>query len=165
MKMLKKMTCLALALIMLLTACAVAEFTLGEGIPFTPMIISNVELTAEEWISDFENRTMATVLLFVECGLILLEDSSEYLEGCLNNPSYIGRSGDTLVVHMHGDAGDIAVSYEVTTGLAEYMLVESFQDSVIEAAMADACPDGYYLNDVDDIQAAARAFQDYIGEL
>ena len=160
MKLLKKMTCLALALTMLLTACAFAETTPSEGIPFVPMMMPNLDLTAEEWIEDEVNRTMATVLLFVESGVVLLEDYGDYMNNCLNNPSYIGRSGDILVVHMHGEAGDVSVFYEVNTGLAQCVLMESYPDAVVEAVMAENCPDGYYRNEVEDVQAAARALQE-----
>ena len=152
MKMLKKLICLALALTMLLTACAFAED--DEIYPFDPEVTNASGFTAEEWFSTSYNRALLSLLLVHDCDGILMEKELLDSTGCLTNPSYVGLSGTDLIVYYHCVDGDLLVMYSPELGTAAFGLNSVSDDETVALVMGSFCDGGCYQNDHDDIVAA-----------
>ena len=152
MKMLKKLICLALALTMLLTACAFAED--DEIYPFDPEVTNASGYTAEEWFSTSYNRALLSLLLVHDCDGILMEKELLDTTGCLTNPSYVGLSGTDLIVYYHCVDGDLLVMYSPELGTAAFGLNSVSDDETVALVMGSFCDGGCYQNDHDDIVAA-----------
>ena len=152
MKMLKKLICLALALTMLLTACAFAED--DEIYPFDPEVTNASGYTAEEWFSTSYNRALLSLLLVHDCDGILMEKELLDSTGCLTNPSYVGLSGTDLIVYYHCVDGDLLVMYSPELGTAAFGLNSVSDDETVALVMGSFCDGGCYQNEHDDIVAA-----------
>lgn len=152
MKMLKKLICLALALTMLLTACAFAED--DEIYPFDPEVTNASGYTAEEWFSTSYNRALLSLLLVHDCDGILMEKELLDTTGCLTNPSYVGLSGTDLIVYYHCVDGDLLVMYSPELGTAAFGLNSVSDDETVALVMGSFCDGGCYQNEHDDIVAA-----------
>ena len=150
--MLKKLICLALALTMLLTACAFAED--DEIYPFDPEVTNASGYTAEEWFSTSYNRALLSLLLVHDCDGILMEKELLDTTGCLTNPSYVGLSGTDLIVYYHCVDGDLLVMYSPELGTAAFGLNSVSDDETVALVMGSFCDGGCYQNDHDDIVAA-----------
>ena len=152
MEMLKKIICLALALTMLLTACAFAED--DEIYPFDPEVTNASGYTAEEWFSTSYNRALLSLLLVHDCDGILMEKELLDTTGCLTNPSYVGLSGTDLIVYYHCVDGDLLVMYSPELGTAAFGLNSVSDDETVALVMGSFCGGGCYQNEHDDIVAA-----------
>ena len=150
--MLKKLICLALALTMLLSACAFAED--DEIYPFDPEVTNASGFTAEEWFSTSYNRALLSLLLVHDCDGILMEKELLDSTGCLTNPSYVGLSGTDLIVYYHCVDGDLLVMYSPELGTAAFGLNSVSDDETVALVMGSFCDGGCYQNDHDDIVAA-----------
>lgn len=150
--MLKKLICLALALTMLLFACAFAEE--DEIYPFDPEVTNASGYTAEEWFSTSYNRALLSLLLVHDCDGILMEKELLDTTGCLTNPSYVGLSGTDLIVYYHCVDGDLLVMYSPELGTAAFGLNSVSDDETVALVMGSFCDGGCYQNDHDDIVAA-----------
>ena len=152
MKLLKKLICLALALTMLLTACAFAED--DEIYPFDPEVTNASGYTAEEWFSTSYNRALLSLLLVHDCDGILMEKELLDTTGCLTNPSYVGLSGTDLIVYYHCVDGDLLVMYSPELGTAAFGLNSVSDDETVALVMGSFCDGGCYQNEHYDIVAA-----------
>ena len=155
MKMLKKLICLALALIMLLTACAFAED--DEIYPFDPEVANASGFTAQEWFSSSYNRALLSLLLVHDCDGVLMEKELLDSTGCLSNPSFVGLSGTDLIVYYHCVDGDLIICYSATAGIANYTVLASHDESTATSYMDVICEGNYYLNSLDDITDIGNA--------
>ena len=149
MKMLKKMTCLALALIMLLTACAFAES--NEDNFFTPNLANSFDASTQEWFSTSYNRALLTILLILDCDKTLVEKGLLDSSGSITRSSFVGLTDDILAVYYHCVDGDLMILYSATAGIANYTVLASHGESTATSYMDVICEGNYYLNSLDDI--------------
>lgn len=152
MKMLKKLICLALALTMLLTACAFAED--DEIYPFDPEVANASGFTAQEWFSSSYNRALLSLLLVHDCDGVLMEKELLDSTGCLSNPSFVGLSGTDLIVYYHCVDGDLLIMYTPELGTAAFGVNSASDDTTVELVLNSFCDGGCYQNNSDDIVAA-----------
>lgn len=153
MKLLKKMTCLALALTMLLTACAFAEEDTNTY--FDLILVKIMDLDVDSWMEFSPTRALFTALLFMDAYLGAEDQSIFHLTDLTLKNSYVGLSDDTLVVYCHTDSGDMVMFCDPTADNGAYSVYPiTSDDSATEAIMASLCEDGYYMNSTSDIQFA-----------
>lgn len=145
MKMLKKLICLALALTMLLTACAFAED--DETLCFDLELTQIGERTTEEWYSSYTYRAVYTDLIYLDY-FLATEDMDQFdPEGFASTNSYVGISDGLLVTYCHLTDKDLVIVCDPTAGFASYSYYEVADDSIVEAFMDSICSGKYALND------------------
>ena len=158
MKLLKKMTCLVLALTMLLTACAFAEEDTNTY--FDLFMVKGLGLDVDTWMSASLNRAMFTVLLFMDAYLGAEDQSIFDMTDLTLKNSYVGLSDDILVVYCHTGSGDMLMFCDPTADNGAFSVYPiTSDDSATEAIMASLCEDGYYKNSTSDIQSAIEIVQ------
>lgn len=154
----KKVLSLILALCMLLACCALAEF--DDGTVYEPALANSIDVSADEWFSTGENRALLTVLLGLE---ITSADGSYGLSDFVGD-SYVGLNDDTLFVVMCGDAKDLIMVYQPSIGTAIYNFTDASGSANVDAALAETCADGHYLNSVDELIAVSEQILELIGD-
>lgn len=147
MKMLKRAFCLALALALLLSACALAQ----SDTQFEPTLTNAVDVSATEWYSTSYNRALLTVLLLLDCDELLVEGDLLDTTGAVVDTTYVGRGDSVLVAYYHAVDGDLIIMYNPEIGIADYMVLDSYDEAKAEFFMESFCPDGYYENNISDV--------------
>ena len=152
MKLLKKLICLALALTMLLTACAFAES--DEDNFFTPNLANSFDASTQEWFSTSYNRALLTILLILDCDKTLVEKGLLDSSGSITRSSYVGLTDDILAVYYHCVDGDLLIMYSPELGTAAFGVNRASDDKTVELVLNSFCDGGCYQNNSDDIVAA-----------
>ena len=147
MKMLKRAFCLVLALALLLSACALAQ----SDTQFEPTLTNIVDSSADRWYSTSYNRALLTVLLLLDCDELLVEGDLLDTTGAVVDTTYVGRGDSVLVAYYHAVDGDLIIMYNPETGIADYMVLDSYDEAKAEFFMESICPDGYYENNISDV--------------
>ena len=147
----KKVLSLILALCMLLACCALAES--DDGIVYEPSLANAVGVSADEWFSTGENRALLTVLL----GLEITSADGNYGLSDFVGDSYVGLNDDTLFVVMCGETKDLIMVYQPSIGTAIYNFTDASGSANVDAALAESCADGHYVNDVDDLISVSES--------
>ena len=145
----KKVLSLILALCMLLACCALAES--DDGIVYEPSLANAVGVSADEWFSTSENRALLTVLRLLDCDELLVEGDLLDTTGAVVDTTYVGRGDSVLVAYYHAVDGDLIIMYNPETGIADYMVLDSYDEAKAEFFMESFCPDGYYENNISDV--------------
>ena len=156
MKMLKKMTCLALALTMLLTACAFAED--DSSTYFDLKLVKAADQNVDTWMASSSNRALFTVLLFLDSYLGAEDQSAFDLTDLVLKNSYVGLCGNILVVYCH-TGGDMVMLCDPTTDTGAFCFYPEQDDSTVEELVASICTGGYYKNSTSDIRSALDGVQ------
>ena len=157
MKMLKKMTCLVLALTMLLTACAFAEE--DSNTYFDLKLVKAADQNVDTWMASSSNRALFTVLLFLDSYLGAEDQSIFHLSDLVLKNSFIGLCDDVLVVYCHTGGYDMVTLCDPTTDTGAFCFYPAKDDSTAEALVASICTGGYYMNSASDIQSAIEGVQ------
>ena len=157
MKMLKKMTCLALALTMLLTACAFAED--DSSTYFDLKLVKAADQNVDTWMASSSNRALFTVLLFLDSYLGAEDQSAFDLTDLVLKNSYVGLCGNILVVYCHTGGGDMVMLCDPTTDTGAFCFYPEQDDSTVEELVASICTGGYYKNSTSDIRSALDGVQ------
>lgn len=152
MKMLKRAFCLVLALALLLSACALAQ----SGTQFEPTLTNIMDSSADHWYSTSYNRALLTVLLLLDCDDLLVEGDLLDTTGAVTETTYVGRDESVLVAYYHAVDGDLIIMYNPEIGLADYMVLDSYDEAKAEFFMESICPDGYRENSISDVMAVGE---------
>ena len=148
-----RMLAVLIALVMMLSSVSFAWAEDVEVLFFEPTLANMVELeNAAEAMENTGTRAAISVFMAVD---LLLEDIADVRIG---GSSYIGRADELLYIYFHLADQDILVLYTPTNGQAGYMFLDTMPDSVVERAMEECCPDGYFLNDSDAMQDVLERF-------
>ena len=150
--MMKKLLCLALALTLLLSACAFAVAEEDTG--FEPVLCNALDSSLERWYATSLNRAMLTVLLALDYNLGVEGEGAIDTTGCVADTTFVGRDGTVLVVYYHCIGNDLILLYAPDEGLADYTIIDSYDDEMAQFVLGSVCDDGYYENDMDDIISA-----------
>ena len=151
MEMLKKIICLALALNMLSSVCAFAATDVADSGAFDAELITAIDPSADAWFSTSSNRATFTVAVVLGFMMNQQDEATYPLEDCFAQSSYIAKSDNTLLVHLHGPDNDVVFFYYEDEGIVTYSVINPYSDTVIESSLEAWATDGYYRNDDDQI--------------
>ena len=72
-------------------------------------------------------------------------------------PSYVGKNSSILIVFAASKDQILQIAYSPTLKVANYRVydfsINSTNEKGFETAIKDVCDDGYYKNDLEDIQS------------
>lgn len=157
MKMLKKMTCLALALTMLLTACAFAEE--DSSLYFELKLVKALDQSTQEWTATSFDRAMFTSLIYLDCFLAAEDGDVFTLESLVSQSSYVGVDDNMLIAYCHANGKDVVIICDPTASLGCCSFYDPLPDSVVEQVMDSICTGGYSKNSTSDIRSALEVVQ------
>ena len=150
--MLKKLLCLALALTLLLSACALAEDS--ESPFFDLKLVKGMDQSVQEWYATSIDRAMYTVLIFLDCYLGAEDRDAFDLEDLVTKSSYVGVDEDLLVCYCHTGGKDLVIVCDPTASFASSQFYEASSDAIVEQVMEAICAGEYHKNNTSDIISA-----------
>lgn len=144
--MMKKMTALLLAFVMLF-ACASALADDSDWTKFDTVLFKLFDFTAEKWMATEDNRGFLAVFCLLDYGL---QKNPDYeLTDMLTGTVFVGRRGNQLAVGFNKpkDSKSLFVVVDTKDPSTASYVVYNFNKSTLEDCMKQVCTDGYNLVD------------------
>lgn len=151
-----KWVSLAVVLLLVFQAAAFAESDDPDVKSFEPTLTSGImgdDVTAAEIMESATNRAAVTVLLWMD----LLMNTEEDFTPLLMETSYVGQEGIFIHLYIHGEDGDLLMTYVPTQREVSYIIMEQTSDRIIGETLREFCTDGVYENDTDELAEVVAA--------
>ena len=174
----KKILALALAVMLALSATAVvwAEEEESDWVIFEPLYANSIEWTSDDFESE-RLRAFITVMLILDLdntfsasGDSELSDAfKDFGETVISESSYVGRSGDNLLIVLKYKDKMVSVAYEPALyntssafSGALYKVSDALSDSLVEYYLEESCADGYYKNTLTALRYVLNVLAEYL---
>ena len=151
----KKLLSAVLALCVVLSGFAFAAEGLLDKEGAVPFAVDMIETmgVAADWMEMDYFRAVAAAMFVLD-----LRQSAdvpeETIDAALAGDSFIGAAGSELIAYLHGEAQDIVLFYDADAKEVCYKLTDAAEPEEIESALNEACPDGVYPLNSEEIQNA-----------
>lgn len=157
----KKILCMILMVTVLLASCAFAETTSEDIKDFEPRLTNVIGRDTDGWYATSQSRAMLTVLMMSDLVLEGVSDDFDFASSLIT-ATYVGRSGDQLLIVFPGEDSLLAALYDPSLGECAYGFTTATDTQIVEMVLESSCTDGYYENNLTDILAAAQELSDIL---
>lgn len=147
----------AISVAVLLTTFVTTLAESSEPIEFEPNLTKTLHFSSEEFMTTSFLRAAVTVFLSLDMATAVSFDERM---ADLSQTSFVGRDGDLLYIFLRTQNNKaVFIGYLPSSNTAMYYAVNNQTDAAIKMAMLTQCPDGYFVNEPDDISDVIDAIQ------
>jgi len=157
----KRILCVMLVTVMLLTSAVAYGDNVDFEVTFTNLITEALDYDAKDWMGNSYARALLTIAILVDFIQATGLEIGDVYNG--SDASFVGREGIALGVWLKGNSDhSYLIIYSPLLGQASYAAQDPVSSSIAELAFSTTFTDGYYKNDQEDLFKALKDLSDLI---